>query len=69
MQENGLENISRDKEKTGKVPLMFCDDKMSTDREQLHFCTLATNKQVQCMCIVFKNLKISSNKDQQCSER
>ena len=45
MQENGLENIFRDKEKTGKVALMFCDDKMPTDREQLHFCTLATNKQ------------------------
>ena len=45
MLENGRKNIFRDKKTVNKVPLLFLHVKVLTERQQLPFWTLSTNKQ------------------------
>ena len=45
MIENGRKNIFRDKQTANKVPQLFSHVKVLTERQQLHFWTLSTNKQ------------------------
>ena len=45
IQENGRKNISGDKQTGKKVPLLFLHVKVLTERQQLHFWALSTNKQ------------------------
>ena len=45
MVEIGRKNIFRDKRKGNKVPLLLLHVKVLTERQQLHFWTLSTNKQ------------------------
>ena len=45
MLENGRKNIFRDKKTVNKVPLLFLHVKVLTEKQQLPFWTLSTNKQ------------------------
>ena len=65
MIENGRKNIFRDKQTANKVPLLFLHVKVRTERQQLPFWTLSTNKQ-GTVYLVLQNLKISSENGQRC---
>ena len=45
IQENGRKNMGTQKQTEKKVPLVFLDLKVLTQRQQMGFQTLATNKQ------------------------
>ena len=45
MKENSRKNIFTDNKTTNKVPLVFLDAKVLTEREQLYYWALPTNKQ------------------------
>ena len=45
MVENGRKNILTEKQTKNKVPLLLLHVKVLTERQELHFWTLSTNKQ------------------------
>ena len=45
MKENSRKNIFTENKTTNKVPLLFLDVKVLTEREQLYYWALSTNKQ------------------------
>ena len=51
MLENVRKNIFKDKQTKKKIPLMFLDVKVITERKQFYFCTLSTNN--QCPVYIF----------------
>ena len=69
MPENGRKNIFREKETTNKVPLMFLDVKCLRKGKNCGFGVCQQTSKVQCIYLAFRNLKISSKKGQQWSER
>ena len=54
MQEINRKNILRDKQTANKVPLLFSDIKVLTEKQQLRFWTLSTNKQGIVYVFIFE---------------
>ena len=65
MTKNGRKNIFREEQKIKKVPLMFLDVTVLTEKKQFRFLTLSTKNQGTVYVISAKSLKISSKKGQQ----
>ena len=65
----GRNNIFREKKKTNKVREIFFEFKVLTEREQLFYWTLSTNKPSKvCIYLAFKNLKSRGKKVQHWSQ-
>ena len=69
MPENGKQNIFSDKQTTNMVSLMFFDVKILTKNYQISFFDSVKKQATYSLYSALKNLKITSKKCQEWSER